>query len=474
MAASVAASEYAAASKYSSSSKYANLPDIDVGQPDVYETPDVPDTEDQYGNEAFAEQPLSEDISVASITANKAAERFRVSSGDIDGKKSALVRYQRSLFRTLQLESLFISASGGSNNDNSSIEVRSGGAAGGSSHPVLVNETPEQRLRRLVYETQELEQQLAANATDSSVASSKQNVALMELVAGLNADLAQLSDKTRSAGSGLVPQALWQRLEAAALAGDDGDKMEVDEARDAVEGGTHGEMRTRSRNTGTASTDAEEGVGQMEARIAALERTLGAAHSLPKDPSVGHALVDTVSRLRKQIEILADPHRVDAIHRRVKQALVDMDRLEAVANAQTQGTKSTALGGADGAKGSSSTDTAGASGAQTIDPAVARRVEETYEKLVGIDSFIELVPATARRLQSLAKLHAQASDVVARIGGIESEQQSIGEELGIIKDIAAGLKTSMADNATVLKDNMRHLDTRIGSLNDRLSALLRN
>ncbi|KAJ2763103.1 hypothetical protein H4S06_000283 [Coemansia sp. BCRC 34490] len=460
MAASVAASEYAAASKYSSSSKYANLPDIDVDQPDVYETPDVPDTEDQYGNEAVAEQPLSEDISVASITANKAAERFRVSSGDIDGKKSALVRYQRSLFRTLQLESLFTSASGGSNSDNSSIEVRSGGAAGGLSHPMLVNETPEQRLRRLVYETQELEQQLAANATDSSVASSKQNVALMELVAGLNADLAQLSDKTRSAGSGLVPQALWQRLEAAAPAGADGNKMEVDEAGDAVEGGTQGKARMRSRNTGTASMDAEEGVGQMEARIAALERTLGSAHSLPKDPSVGHALIDTVSRLRKQIEILADPHRVDAIHRRVKQALVDMDRLEAAANAQTQG--------------SSSTDTAGASGAQTMDPAVAKRIDETYEKLVGIDTLIELVPATARRLQSLAKLHAQASDVVARIGGIESEQQSIGEELGIIKDIAAGLKTSMADNATVLKDNMRHLDTRIGSLNDRLSALARN
>ncbi|KAJ1665631.1 hypothetical protein IW140_003097 [Coemansia sp. RSA 1813] len=401
-------------------SKYSNLPDIDVDQPDVYETPDVP--ADDYYDET-AEQPLSEDISVSSIAATRAAERFRSSSGDVDGK-SALARYQRSLFRTLQLESL--SQGGGGD-----LEVLSTGAM----QPMAVKETPEQRLRRLVYETQELEQQLRA-ASDGNGSGKQTAVALMKLAAGLNNDLAQLSDTVRQSDSGPVSQELWQRLEAAEVEGN--------------EDGTH---RKRQVATGV------EGVGRLEARIAALEKTLGAgaAHP-PRDVSVGHALVDTVSRLRKQIEVLADPHRVDGIQRRVKQALVDMDRLE--------------MASAQAAKAGVSGDSADGK-TPALEPFVVKRINEMYDKMVNIDALVELAPATARRLQSLAKLHAQASDVVARISRVESEQQNIGDELGNIKDIAVGLKTSMADNADALKDNMRHLDTRIASLNDRLAALAR-
>ncbi|KAJ1894273.1 hypothetical protein LPJ81_005192, partial [Coemansia sp. IMI 209127] len=188
-------------------------------------------------------------------------------------------------------------------------------------------------------------------------------------------------------------------------------------------------------------------VGQLEARIAALERTVGVSDTAAIDAAVGHGLVATVSRLRKQIEVIADPQRVDGIQRRVKQALVDMDRLAAT---QTKG---------DNNKG--------------LDPAVVSRINDLYDKMVNVDALIELAPATARRLQSLAKLHAQAADVVARIGRIESEQHSIGDELGSIRDVASGLTSSMAGNAEALTDNMRHLDTRIASLSERLAALAR-
>ncbi|KAJ2462307.1 hypothetical protein GGI03_004554, partial [Coemansia sp. RSA 2337] len=104
--------------------KYSTLLDIDTSQPDVYETPDVPTLRQP---DEQAEIPLSEDISIDSLSVDKAAARFRASAGDTG--QSALSRYQRSLFRALQLESL-----------SGPLEVSTGS---------VLSETPEQRLRRL-------------------------------------------------------------------------------------------------------------------------------------------------------------------------------------------------------------------------------------------------------------------------------------------------------------------------------------
>ncbi|KAI8322229.1 hypothetical protein GQ54DRAFT_297474 [Martensiomyces pterosporus] len=400
------------------SSKYANLPDIDTEQPDVYETPDVPQT-DEVGNEE-PEMPLSEDISVDKLTVDKAAARFRVAAGDVDGK-SAMARYQRSLFRTLQLESL-----------SGDLEVASG--AGGAQ----LKETPEQRLRRLVYETQELKNQLAEESRPND---EKQGVALMKLVNGLQGELSQLSvqsEKEAAAGTGgsMVSRALWQRLDSSA------------QTSDSSEG-------KQPKSTAHVATD---DVSLLEKRIDLLEKTLGTSSAQPaKDASVGHNLVDAVSRLRRQMDVLTDPHRVDGIQRRIKQVLVDLERLDL---ANSQASKSV-LESADGK---------GENGVR-LDPAAIKRIDELYEKFANIDSLIELAPATARRLQSLAKLHAEASEAVARIDRIEKDQGHIGEELATMKEIATSLTSAIGENSSTLKENMKFLDSRISALGDRISAL---
>ncbi|KAJ2710833.1 hypothetical protein H4R19_003547, partial [Coemansia spiralis] len=145
---------------------FANL-DVETGQPDVYETPDAPPA-DPADDEPVPEAPLDGDISTEALPA-AAAARFRAAAGDAGGP-SALARYQRSLFRALQLESL-----GGDLEALAAAPLR---------------ETPEQRLRRLVYETQELKAQLADAAADPP----PQSVALMRLASDLHDDLARLAD----------------------------------------------------------------------------------------------------------------------------------------------------------------------------------------------------------------------------------------------------------------------------------------
>ncbi|KAJ2864870.1 hypothetical protein GGH94_002631 [Coemansia aciculifera] len=380
--------------------KYSNLLDIDTSQPDVYETPDVPVIRHQ---DEQAEIPLSEDISIDSLSVDKASARFRASARDTG--QSALSRYQRSLFRALQLESL-----------SDSLEVSTGSP---------LNETPEQRLRRLVYETQELREQLVSKPKD------QQTVALMKLANGLTDELAQLSvqsDRESAEGGSLVSRSLWQRLSPTA--------EPQAEARPS--------MRPVADNA-----------LQLEARISMLEKVLGSSSAqLARDAAVGHSLVDSVSRLRQQLEVLADPQRVDGIQRRIKQVLLDMDRLDL---ATTQAART------------AETDAKGA--ASRIDPATVKRIDELYEKFTGIDSLIELAPATARRLQSLATLHGEAAEVVARVGRIEREQAGASEEINTMKEIAGSLKNAMADNSSTLAENMKHLDSRIYVLNSRLDSL---
>ncbi|KAJ2892995.1 hypothetical protein IWW38_003015 [Coemansia aciculifera] len=191
-----------------------------------------------------------------------------------------------------------------------------------------------------------------------------------------------------------------------------------------------------------------------------LERVLGSSSAqLSRDAAVGHGLVDAVSRLSQQLDVLSDPQRIDGIQRRIKQVLVDMDRLDMATTQAARAVESTA-----DAKGPS---------AARIDPATAKRINELYEKLTAVDSLIELAPATARRLQSLATLHAEASEVVNRIGRIEREQEGAHEEINTMKEIADSLTAAIGDNSATLTENMRILDSRIFSLSSRLDKLSR-
>ncbi|KAJ1720118.1 hypothetical protein LPJ53_005216 [Coemansia erecta] len=402
-------------------SKYSNLPDIDLTQPDVYETPDV---EDQMDLDDSPDQPLSDDIETASLPAHQAAERFRLASGD-SSSTSALARYQKSLFRSLQLESL-----SGPLEVSSATTAAAGAGAGASANAATLSETKEQRLRRLVYETQELKEQMAVEQADEKNKNKREgSVRLMELAGSLNAELEKLARSESSEGSLVAPE-LWRRLDAPA-ASEDG--MQVD---------------SRKPRTQTDAPSA------LEQRIAVLEKILGSTSS--GAPSAGRSsLVDAVARMRQQLDVLADPNRIEGIQRRIKQVLVDMERLE-IANAQSAR-----------AMNASAEDKAAA----RLDPATVKRIDQVYEKLTSVDSLIELAPATAKRLQSLATLHVEASEAVARIGRIEKEQGGIKEELAVMKEVAESLRAAVGENAGTLKENMKHIDSRIAALNDRLQVL---
>lgn len=368
------------------STKYSNLPDIDTSQPDVYETPDLPVSQEDLTE---PEVPYySQDIHTGNLPIQQAAARFRHTTGDDLNETTALARYQRSLFRSLQLESL--------TNGNTDLEVVNGGG---------LKETPEQKLRRLCYETQELREQLSQNKHQGQGGGG--GVALMQLAGELNNELEQLSLKSDHAKQSVVSRDVWQKL--------DGQQPEQPK-----------------RSVVSRASESE-----MEQRVARLEKLLG------NSTTGGGNLLDRVGRLRHHMDVLADPQRVDGIQRRIKQTLVDMDRLEMMMQKSNH----------------------------QMDSNTVKRVNELYEKFRDIDSLVELAPATAERLRSLSTLHMEASDVVARVGKMEREQGNMDEELQTIRDIALSLENTVGGNSKTLKENMRGLDRRIVELNERLEKI---
>ncbi|KAJ2721115.1 hypothetical protein GGI07_004180 [Coemansia sp. Benny D115] len=394
-------------------SKYSNLPDIDLEQPDVYETPDEAQ-EMELDVHADDEHPLSEDISTLHISPSEALARFRAGTGEIQGN-TALARYQRSLFRSLQLESL----PGG-------LEVSSTSSATGGG----IQESKEQRLRRLIYETQELRDQIGQ---DNGEERTEGSVNLMRLANQLSEELVQLeASQQKTSATGAVPQTLWRRFdESIAATG----TQETGKSQGAKASGAETQPLSASQL-------------EMEQRVAALERLLGTPSG-----AAGRSLVESVGKLRQQMDVLADPARIDGIQRRVKQLLVDIERLDHTM-----------------AQAARSDDASKPAGAR-LDPAVLKRIDQVYEKLAAVDALVELAPATAARLQSLARLHADAAEAASRISRIEAGQATVGEELAVMREVADGLRAAAGENAVTLRANMEHLDARVKALGDRVQAL---
>ncbi|ORX81715.1 hypothetical protein K493DRAFT_241517 [Basidiobolus meristosporus CBS 931.73] len=116
-------------------SKYSNLPDIDT-EPEVYETPNTISVTTETNAEETDEEyeAENEDIIKSSITLTEAAAKFKPSSEDEDTKQSVM-RHRRAMYKAYVRSTLL-------NREEVESEIET--------------ETPRQKLRRLMFEVQEL------------------------------------------------------------------------------------------------------------------------------------------------------------------------------------------------------------------------------------------------------------------------------------------------------------------------------
>ncbi|KAG0358208.1 Dynactin subunit 2, partial [Gamsiella multidivaricata] len=290
------------------SSKYSTLPDIDT-QPDVYETTD--ETAERgsgvqgMDSQDFESDEERENIDKSTVSVKDAAARFKDcvvdnSSADFSDR---LNKRKKAMYRTFVRRP---------NLDSSEYEILP--------KEMILQETPIQKLRRLIYEVKELGQETEMNGKQGEelVAGEISHKDLLAHVKSLEHDLTEIG-QTLGEGTatgvfsneGLIKQTdtgkrLLQQLQAmkhsAASATDV--EMGASASKAQTEVGSDGKTVTYELyySPDNAKLHTATKTAELAERLANLEKAVG---STPMQS--GASLVGTVEKLEQNVNILVKP-----------------------------------------------------------------------------------------------------------------------------------------------------------------------
>ncbi|CAG8489736.1 7675_t:CDS:2 [Racocetra fulgida] len=399
------------------SSKYSALPDIDT-QPDVYETPDtVEDAEvSDDGFPSIEEQ--NEDIVNDKITVGEAVDKFKDSTGE-----TAETEYE--------------------------ILPRD---------PAL-QETPLQKLRRLQYEIQELNEEVEKKKDEASI-NTPNHRALSSQISTLQEDLSRISQslgdsdpideqegtiiKQAELGKKLVHQLqTFKNIGMPKTNGTTSETNGIDES--AIRHAPNAEAGKNVSLTFGVGTILSYihtlgKISELDERIASLEKLVGTAHGQNfEDLSISITntnLIAAVDKLDQHMQILAQPRHLESVSRKAKTLVGELEKVNELKNKEFMN------GG-------------------VID----------YDTKERVDPLISIAPALVNRLKSLQQLHQEAAVFSDTIKMLSDEQSKIRDELKSLNEVSGNLDKSFKVNEETIQKNISTMDDRVTDLAKRLEKL---
>ncbi|GAA5820080.1 hypothetical protein JCM11251_005473 [Rhodosporidiobolus azoricus] len=497
-------------------SKYASLPDIDTGA-DVFETPDVPaehsysrdsDSDDDYlprsgsptatrrgGVAGKQSGSASENIVDERIDPQEARKRFGAASlaaREMEARRAEEHGPRRAARRTLPSAAVY---------------------SAGEAVDEREKETPLERLRRLRLEVTELEEEVRRNEAERAALpppetapagegeqgrkGKKREVSpavilqQLQLLRGdlnglepsVEGDLEGDGEKELGAGEGEAGQ-IAQKAKASSgllarlgLAG----QTEPSPAPLAAPSAP-GEARYTSAATGeTKEGELEKRLAELEKIVGASEAEVGDTHPLPPP------LTSTLSRLDHLLTLLTQPRHLDSISRRVKVLVSDLERIHESRrklgdsrplNVALSGGMTLTTGGAEGkplplALGASISPGAGGAGSggdAQLPPDALQKMDALFALLPRLDPLLPLAPRLLARLQSLSSLHASAASFGETLTTLKDEVDRLGEGEKGLKEVLDGLEESVKGNEELVKGNLEALGKRVEEVGRRLDA----
>ncbi|KAG0750561.1 hypothetical protein G6F57_001434 [Rhizopus arrhizus] len=448
-------------------SKYSSLPDID-DQPDVYETPDADENAPviSYENQ---KQSSDEDENVikSHVSVKDAANKFKesvVDATDIDFS-DRLTRRKKAMYRTF---------------------VRRPPAMETNEYEMLpkdmtLEETPLQKLRRLMFEVQELNDDIekSKESVDEKEVISQsdilsQIVYLQSDLVRMNQQIGDADEDQRSNYTRSIDEAksLIKQLEAYK---NKPIKPEAPPTSDAaVVPESKADMVTYELyyTPEMSKMQKESKLSDIDERIARIEKLIGSSagqtvEDLPASLS-SSSLINSLSKLEQQIVLLAQPRQLEMVARRVKVLNSDLDRL----NELKAGRKdiSNTLGFS---LSSTLNNPANAPGNDNKDDSndTEAKINQLFATLEKVDPLLNLTPALLTRLKALQTLHAEAATFGQSVKVISEEQTRMTDELKSLTDTCAQLNESLKVNEEAVDTNIKIIDTRMTDLIQRISAL---
>ncbi|XP_014661552.1 PREDICTED: dynactin subunit 2-like [Priapulus caudatus] len=400
--------------------KYAGLPGIAVGEPDVYETGDLPE-DDQHRQAAGAADDSSESVERIDIKAGDAFSKFKGKSVDGAGvdfsETAAAARPNRGYYA-----------------DKAEYELSGGELR-------RERETPAQKHQRLQLEMRELADEVrqAEEAVRGDGGDKSSPVLVAKQVEYLQRQLADLQLETVLGSQAVVdssdPQGALQRKLISQIEAFKAATTKTAAAAAAPPSEDHIIYELYYKPEQARFSQAAK-VADLEARLERLEASIGGAPdtlSALCQEAEGRSLVE-VSRVLAGKLALLEPANLDQVEGRL-QAM--NQKLKQIAD------KRSVVEDAD----------------------AVNRVAALYELMMRWEQTTACLPAVVERMSALKDLHEQALQFSQALSYLDSVQQQLASSLHANEAQLKTVSGTFSDNMAAIRSNCESLDSRLKVLN---------
>lgn len=477
---------FAAGASTANYTKYASLPDVDTSAPDVYEyegptrapgatragrqrsrkqdSVDDSDDSDTSGDDSdrsasHRKHPgdgkgaptLNDDIDSSSLRRNDAAAKF---NGATDVDTSATDFSGRLRTRRVRKTNTMATRPRDAGLETSTYVLDS--EARGAEPESVVD-----RLRRLKFEASQLEEELSASTAGISAnqgAAAKAGGAADEVDSAkvlaqlkvLQDQLAKLPSDALSPTSATVSTTTVDKEAVRTLL------QQVKQSPAPISQGADGSSDA-AVTSATASEARAPDMVQLEARLSELESTLGVQQALlDESKPVPRPVLSTLSRLEHQLSVLTQPRHLDAISRRVKVLVTEMDRVHEVRRRLT--TEPT-------------TSSSDPSQSSTLTPTEVTKLQHLFDVSTRLEPLLPLLPSVLTRLQTLSELHASAAHFGSVLDELEEGRDARQQQQEELQELLGKMEENMEENRKKVEANLESLQVRIENVAERMQKL---
>ncbi|WRT65971.1 uncharacterized protein IL334_002922 [Kwoniella shivajii] len=421
-------------------SKYQGLPDIDTA-PDIFETPDEPDTLLRPADDGMEdERPSksnSDNIDLNALPNRRKAERvFGRGTRRKDPKDITF----RPRLPPLSRHALSTSSS---SSDDDEVPIRESAIA---------------RIRRLKAELAEVEAEIASSSSSSTTISTqppfpaktegakRKSVLPSKQPFDAISELSSLKDRLgRLDINGLPPVSTDQ-----AGKGNIEWRDRLEKLNKSSSSPLPSDEKNQEEHDGYMNGDVS--LGEIDKRLAMIESALGpVGDGLDQNTA---PLLSTLAKHSHLLSLLTQPRHMDAISRRIKLLLVDLDR--------AQSSKRNAHP-AQSDKPNSSTISLSQNEYQSL--------QQLFNLLPRLDPLLPILQPLLARLRSLSGLHAEASEVADSLRKLQNEDKSLTEEIKELQEVTKKVENGLERAIGSIGSNWEGTECRLKALEERLRAL---
>ncbi|XP_005096445.1 dynactin subunit 2 isoform X2 [Aplysia californica] len=398
--------------------KYANLPGIDLNSPDVFESSDLP--EDDQNLAKRPEELSSQSVEPISVSTDAAFKVFKGKGVDL-GKTDFSDSVSKS--RTI-----------GYYADQTEYELLGQGDK---------KETAQQKYQRLQHEMRELAeevgkikdsvQQTDAGDSLSPVALGKQLEYLQHQLADLHLEklLGPEAKVDLADPQGALRQRLLTQLEGFGAAGD------KSKQKGAPGAGGDSVVYELFYKPEQAQFSKNARLAKLEERLDRLENVIGKnfdkTNVLTADTD-NKSLIGSVAALNSKLSLL-DASNTETVEARLNAVLQKMQQIAEKKEKEPQ-----------------------------ADPDKQKRISDLFELTKKWEASAETLPQVVDRLVSLQELHEQALQFSQALSYLDTAQQEVKANLAANSDMQKQLQSSLADNNKLIQQNVDSIEKRLKAL----------